>query len=287
MRIVWIILVLLIAVGAAALWNEFHGPSDPDAPWLRDAAEAVSVSGTSGSGSIEAAPNHAATPDAPTTDTTPAARGNAASSLVDDLIAGRAARGVESAAGDSAGTPRTTPSAAPGEGLALGRDAAIKGATVAPGSIVRLDDGALRADDRFTIRGAGTREDPYRISWELLASATDTFQPRLGETTLPQRVAMLHDAWVRIEGYATFPVYSFDPTEMLMMLNQWDGCCIGVPPTPYDAIEVKLASAPGERKRQVAYFGAVEGKLSIEPYLIENWLVGLYLMSDARFTLDM
>ena len=29
----------------------------------------------------------------------------------------------------------------------------------------------------------------------------------------------------------------------LMMLNQWDGCCIGVPPTPYDAIEVKLKEA--------------------------------------------
>ena len=28
--------------------------------------------------------------------------------------------------------------------------------------------------------------------------------------------------------------------EALVMLNQWDGCCIGVPPTPYDAVEVRL-----------------------------------------------
>lgn len=292
MRVLWIILLLLVAVGAASLWNQLHAPANPDAAALRAAAEAVS-----GHADDPAKAPAAPTPPAatsPATSVPPPPRADDAGALADELLASSAARastvdggGAVRAHGD---VPPTSVGATPGEPvepLAMGRDARIKGATIVPGAIMRTADGTIRADDRFTIRGAGTRDDPYRVSWELLASASETFQPRLGETKLPQRVAMLDGAWVRIEGYVAFPVYSFDPTELLVMLNQWDGCCIGVPPTPFDAIEAKLASAPRERKRQVAYFGAVEGKLSIEPYLVENWLVGLYVMSDAKFTLDM
>jgi hypothetical protein len=74
--------------------------------------------------------------------------------------------------------------------------------------------------------------------------------------------------------------------ELLVMLNQWDGCCIGVPPTPYDAIEVKLTE-PAKRggKHATFNYGTVEGRLKVEPYLVENWLVGLYLLEDAQLKL--
>ena len=29
-------------------------------------------------------------------------------------------------------------------------------------------------------------------------------------------------------------------------------------------------------------YGAIEGRLKVEPYLVENWLVGLYLLEDAQ-----
>ena len=39
---------------------------------------------------------------------------------------------------------------------------------------------------------------------------------------------------VEITGYVAFPMLMDEADELLVMLNQWDGCCIGVPPTPYD-----------------------------------------------------
>ena len=169
--------------------------------------------------------------------------------------------------------------------LGLGRT--IASARIVPGNIVpRTDEKSgerlLYADGTYEIRGEGTAERPYRVSWECLASASESYIPRLSEHDLPQRVAMLDGAWVQVEGYLAFPLMVSETKELLVMLNQWDGCCIGVPPTPYDAIEVKLLE-PAKRSGAHATFnfGGVKGKLKIDPYLVENWLVGLYLLEDA------
>jgi hypothetical protein len=77
-----------------------------------------------------------------------------------------------------------------------------------------------------------------------------------------------------------FPIMATEPTEMLAMLNQWDGCCIGIPPSPYDAIEVKLKE-PASNEERLTTYGAVEGKLTVEPYLVRDWLVSLYTMDEA------
>ena len=74
---------------------------------------------------------------------------------------------------------------------------------------------------------------------------------------------------------------------MIVMLNQWDGCCIGIPPTPYDAVEVKLDAPVAPGQRHALRYGTVKGILTVEPYLIENWLVGLYLMDDATVRLEL
>jgi hypothetical protein len=168
-----------------------------------------------------------------------------------------------------------------------GLDRKIASATVVPGNIVPRTDAAsgerlLYADGKYEIRGEGTAEKPYRVSWECLASASESYIPRLNEHDMPQRVAMLDGAWVQVEGYLAFPLMVSETKELLVMLNQWDGCCIGVPPTPYDAIEVKLLE-PAKRSGAHATFnfGGVKGKLKIDPYLVENWLVGLYLLEDA------
>jgi hypothetical protein len=71
------------------------------------------------------------------------------------------------------------------------------------------------------------------------------------------------------------------------MLNQWDGCCIGVPPTPYDAIEVRLASEIRGWTKHTINFGSIEGILRVEPYLVENWLVGLYLIEDGKLDTEL
>ena len=202
-------------------------------------------------------------------------------SLVADLDAGRAERPADTPVADrievSDGAPR----------LDLGLDKEILDAKVAPGDLVRIADDRIVADGEYTIRGEGTEEFPYRISWELLASAAEGYRPSLGERDIPQRIAALDGAWVRIDGYVAFPLGGVESTEVLVMLNQWDGCCIGIPPTPYDAIEVALTAPVPRSERHAITFGSLTGRLQVSPYLVENWLVGLYLMDDAAIRIEL
>ena len=172
-----------------------------------------------------------------------------------------------------------------GDGLDLGIDSQILGATVAPGNIIQDSSGILIADEEYEIPGAGTRDDPYVVSWDLLSSASELYRPRLQQRKIPQRVALLDGAWVTISGYLAFPLPQ-DTSEMIIMLYQWDGCCIDVPPTPYDAIEVKLNQSAAPGRRHVLKYGSVTGELVVEPYLIEEWLLGLYLMNNATVNME-
>ncbi|MHC4793950.1 MAG: LysM peptidoglycan-binding domain-containing protein [Planctomycetota bacterium] len=202
-------------------------------------------------------------------------------SLVADLDSGRAERPKKVAVEDRIEVSDDAPR------LDLGMDKEILDAKVVPGELVRLADDRIVADGEFTIRGEGTRESPYRVSWELLASAADGYRPSLGERDIPQRIAALDGAWIRIDGYVAFPLGGAESTEILAMLNQWDGCCIGIPPTPYDAIEVALSAPVPRSQRHAVTFGSLTGRLQVSPYLVENWLVGLYLMDDAELRIEL
>jgi type II secretory pathway pseudopilin PulG len=183
--------------------------------------------------------------------------------------------------------PKEEPPADPNATMPDGVPAKLGEYDVRPVRIEKKDDGSVMLDGRFTLRGTGTKEDPYRVPWELLVSAKDTFEPAAGLKKIPGRVAMLHDKFVRLDGYVAFPLMMQKPTELLSMLNQWDGCCIGVPPSPYDAVEVKLAKmVTGDARFAVT--GSVVGKFKVDPYVVKNprgdWLVGMYTMSVGDFT---
>jgi hypothetical protein len=181
----------------------------------------------------------------------------------------------------------TEPQAASlGESVSDGLATKIPHAEVAPGKIYRQPDGTIRVDDRFTLTGDGSREHPYKLTWEYLMSAAESYQPRLAQLHMPQRIAMLHGKWVSIEGNVAFPLAATSPREILAMLNMWDGCCIGVPPSPYDAIEVRLVEPVAPTKRHTMTYGTVTGRLSVEPYLMESWLVGIYIMDEATLEQD-
>ncbi|MBL8885936.1 MAG: DUF3299 domain-containing protein [Phycisphaerales bacterium] len=141
-------------------------------------------------------------------------------------------------------------------------------------------DGTLVIDERFAVKGKGTLEDPFVVSWDQLTAAAEVYDPRKGQKKIPDFVQMLDGQYVSVTGYVAFPIYVKEPKEMLSMLNQWDGCCIGIPPTPYDAIEVHLKDVATKEQR-MATFGTVAGRLSVKPYLVGDWLVGLYVMDDA------
>lgn len=158
----------------------------------------------------------------------------------------------------------------------------IAGYAVTPSGIEIQPDGSLLLDARFPLEGKGTKDDPYKLTWDLLISADQTFAPRKGLKTIPERIAMLDGKWVEITGYTAFPLQMQEPNELLVMLNTWDGCCIGVPPTPYDAVEVML-DKPVEGEARFAYYGTIRGVMSVDPYIVGEWLVGLYLIDGATF----
>lgn len=153
--------------------------------------------------------------------------------------------------------------------------------------VERQADGSLLLDETFTLKGEGTEESPYEVTWDLLLSAAETYQPRLGMDDIPKRIDMLHGKRVRISGYLMFPTAALQATELLVMLNQWDGCCLGTMPSPYDALEVQLSTPVSQANRQFLNYGTVEGTLLIDPYLINDWLIGLYLLEDATLKLGL
>jgi hypothetical protein len=144
-------------------------------------------------------------------------------------------------------------------------------------------DGSLLVEGKYLVSGKGTEADPYKVSWDHLISAERDYSPKDGKTTVPERIKALDGKWVEITGYIAFPLVSDETDECLSMMNQWDGCCIGIPPTPYDAIEVRLGSTVTGDTRLTTY-GVIKGRFKVDPHLVGGWLVGMYVMDQAKLT---
>jgi len=174
---------------------------------------------------------------------------------------------------DAAKPAASTPDAATPSGSAA--------VTSVPVKLEPQEDGWTRVDDRFMIRGKGTAEDPYVIPWDILVSASETYRPRLGRKIVPDRVLMLDKKHVRVTGFILFPMLMQETQELLLMRNQWDGCCIGVPPTPYDAVEVKLVEK-ATRQDMFVQYATLEGVMKVEPYVNRDWLLGMYILENTK-----
>lgn len=247
----------------------------PDAvPASVDAAPTTPASTQAPAPSSPAAPTEPATPATPATPAAPTASAPSEPVLAD--LANVQIPGLD----------QHEPVAKPeGDAVAIPDDPAFPAARLIPAKAARNPDGTLRLDDRFTLKGSGTKLDPYRVPWDLLASAQENYKPRMGQTRLPQRVTLLNGKYVELSGYVAFPITAASPKEMLVMLNQWDGCCIGVPPTAYDAVEVKLNDAATPQQRFLTR-GGVRGRFKVDPYEDGGWLLGLYVLEDASLVVN-
>lgn len=152
---------------------------------------------------------------------------------------------------------------------------------VGPAFEVRAD-GSLSVEGVGVVPGSGTVQRPFVLDWEVLRSVQREFNPRQGRSEVPDWLKRLDGKRVRVEGNTLLPVVAQTADELLVMQNPWDGCCLGVPPTPYDAIEVKLANAQRMGNSPTSY-GQVEGVFKVDPYIVSGWLLGLYLVEDAVF----
>lgn len=147
--------------------------------------------------------------------------------------------------------------------------------------VERIDHQTVRLDGKYTVRGSGSESDPYQISWELLTSAARTVDVSKSLFEVPGRIADLRGAWVQISGYWAPPLQVFETKEAMVMLNKWDGCCIGLPPTPFDSIEATFAKPFKIKGQHVFRYGTIKGRLEIEPFAAGMFLLGFYRLQDA------
>ena len=151
----------------------------------------------------------------------------------------------------------------------------------AKAAIERIDHQTVRIDGKYLVRGSGSESDPYQITWELLTSAARTVDASKSIYEVPGRLADLRGAWVQISGYWAPPLQVFQTKEAMFMLNKWDGCCIGLPPTPFDSIEATFAKPFAVQGQHLYRYGTIKGRLEIEPFAAGMFLLGFYRLHDA------
>ena len=147
--------------------------------------------------------------------------------------------------------------------------------------VERIDHQTVRIDGKYMVRGSGSESDPYQITWELLTSAARTVDASKSIYEVPGRIADLRGAWVQISGYWAPPLQVFQTKEAMFMLNKWDGCCIGLPPTPFDSIEATFTKPFAVQGQHLYRYGTIKGRLEIEPFAAGMFLLGFYRLHDA------
>ncbi len=152
----------------------------------------------------------------------------------------------------------------------------------APATLTRGSNNQIEVDGRYTILGSGTELDPYRVTWELLKSAYETMDLNGSRVTPPKRLEMLNGTYVQISGYLAPPLWGQETRELLVLLNRWDGCCIGLPPTPFDCIEAQLSAPMKLGAAHTISYGTIRGKFIVEPFKAGTFLIGLYRLEEAQ-----
>ncbi|MCE2885357.1 MAG: hypothetical protein LW806_10705 [Planctomycetaceae bacterium] len=153
-----------------------------------------------------------------------------------------------------------------------------------PSEIVRrIDERTLELDGRFRLTGNGSDADPYLITWEMLTSASEYVDPAQNARTPPPWVRLLDGTYVEISGYYSTAVRVALAKNLLLTLNRWDGCCIGVPPTAFDAIDITVRDPLPMRGLHLTRFGTFKGLFRAECLDAAGFLIGLYRLEDATF----
>lgn len=130
--------------------------------------------------------------------------------------------------------------------------------------------------------GAGTERQPFRVSWELLGQASGHVRGDGTFDAMPRTLELLGGTWIELSGYYAPAIIAPSTDELVLMLNRWDGCCIGLPPTPYDSTLVKTRTPIDFSLQHQIRFGTLRGRLVLEPFAIGGLVLGLYRIEDAE-----
>jgi hypothetical protein len=130
--------------------------------------------------------------------------------------------------------------------------------------------------------GAGTERQPFRVSWELLGQASGHVRGDGTFDAMPRTLELLGGTWIELSGYYAPAIIAPSTDELMLMLNRWDGCCIGLPPTPYDSALVKTRTPIDFSLQHQIRFGTLRGRLVLEPFALGGLVLGLYRIEDAE-----
>jgi hypothetical protein len=170
-------------------------------------------------------------------------------------------------------SPLPKPEQPPGQAL---------GATKAAVRII--DARTIRLDDRFDVFGRGTSDEPFRIAWPILEATMDSIDGRAGKLDVPAWIEPLNGAWIELSGYFAPVAQAEETDELLFTMNRWDGCCIGLPPTVFDSIALRLDRTISLTGQHLIRFGTVRGQLHIEPFAVGGMMLGLYRLEHGTIT---
>jgi hypothetical protein len=130
--------------------------------------------------------------------------------------------------------------------------------------------------------GAGTERQPFRVSWDLLGRASGHVRGDGTLDAMPTTLVLLGGTWIELSGYYAPAIIAPSTDELVIMLNRWDGCCIGLPPTPYDSALVKTRAPVDFSLQHQFRFGTIRGRLVLEPFALGGLVLGLYRIEDAE-----
>lgn len=269
MRAVWAIAAILLAAAVTAVaWSPGREAQRSGMGGAVGAAEGPTARGAQPERSPTAGAPIPSVCPMPPESSLPAV---APSKALEELLGGSLVAAAPAAPAGGAPPATGMPPATAAPSLTVGTAAVVE----------RVDDRTVKVDGRYMIRGSGTEADPFAVSWELLGSAAQTVDAARGRFEIPGRIADLRGAWVRISGYWAPPLMVFEAREAMVMLNRWDGCCVGLPPTPFDSIEATFVRPIPVQGQHLFRFGTVKGRLSVEPFTAGTFLLGLYRLEDA------
>jgi hypothetical protein len=147
--------------------------------------------------------------------------------------------------------------------------------------LTRMADGAWLVDQLYVVRGQGTALSPFSVPWDLLLSAAETYAPAAGSWELPKRLHWLDGKQLQVKGFLTSPTRATQSDHLLLTWSALDACCLGPPPNPAQAVEVKLES-PLTLERHVLIGVTVEGTFKLEPRLTGGLGMSLFRLDNAR-----
>lgn len=117
------------------------------------------------------------------------------------------------------------------------------------------------------------------LSFALLESAQDASAG--GEIKIPDAVKAHHGKWVTITGHVLLSWATEEITQFQLAKNPWDGCCMGVPPSYFNAVRVQMAPG-GKFSNRFDRVATISGRFRADIQKTENGYVdAIYWLDEA------